>query len=255
MKMNNKPSTQREHERVLRKYFWSHWKHREITDITKRDVLDPLDMLLDRNGPSAANHAHTNITTLFNWALARDIIPFSPCHGLPKPAAINECDNVLTHDELHTIWKASADHGYPFGYIVQLLMLTGQRRSEVAQMRWQDINLDDKSWLIPREHTKNNRPHLVPLLSPAIEIINAIPQLSDTHVFPSRRTSGRCFSGFSKSKRRLDTDAQVQGWTLHDLRRTVSTNMARLGVLQEFIDRTLNQLTGSTTKVNRIYNR
>ncbi len=255
VKVKNKPSTQREHERLLRKEFLPRWQHREITDIKKLDVLAILDDILVNSGPGAANHAYANINKLFNWALQRDIIPYSPCHGLSKPADTKECDNVLSHQELAGVWHASLSIGYPFGSIAQLLMLTGQRRSEVTQMRWQDIDFDETYWLIPREFTKNNRPHLVPLVPTALELLAHVPRINEIYLFPSRRTPTRCFSGFSKSKSRLDALAKVDGWTLHDLRRTVSTNMARLGVLQEFIDRTLNQITGSSTKVSRVYNR
>ena len=152
----------RETQRLLKREFASVWRGRDIRKIEKRDVLVVLDKMIKRGSPGAANHAYFAIRKLFNWAVERDTIKYSPCQGLRAPAKATSRDRYLNDDELKSVWNASETLGYPFGTISLILILTGQRIGEVANMEWDD--LDDEFWTIPAERNKSGRPHIVPLI-------------------------------------------------------------------------------------------
>jgi integrase len=129
-----------------------------------------------------------------------------------------------------------------------MLLVTAQRRNEVAMMRWADIDLDAGVWTLPREIVKANRSHEVPLSSLAMSIIKALPEIDDL-VFSSGRKSGRPISGFSRAKAHIDKLSGVKDWRLHDLRRSAGSNMARMGVAPFTISRVLNHAEGGVTRI------
>jgi integrase len=161
----------------------------------------------------------------------------------------------LDDAEIAAVMRAASGVGYPFGTIVQILMLTGQRRNEVAGMKWSHVDLTDRVWRLPPAVTKNHRAHTLPMPAAVCERLARVARTGDDRVFPSLRHGERAFSGFSRSKARLDASAQVNGWTLHDLRRTAATHMARLGVAPHVVERILNHVSGSLGGVAGIYNR
>ena len=136
-------------------------------------------------------------------------------------------ERVLTDDELVRVWNAAAQIGYPFGWIVQLLILTGQRRGEIASLQWEWI--DGGTITLPNEVVKNNRTHTFPVGTLASQIIHNIPQLADL-LFPARGNNSVPFGGWSKAKPRLDNLSGVAGYTLHDCRRTFAVGLQRCGV-------------------------
>ena len=146
--------------------------------------------------------------------------------------------------------------GYPFRQFLQMLILTGQRRTEVASMRWGDINLEQGTWTLSAEATKASRVHLVPLSAPAMRILEAVPQLG-TYVFTSDGDTH--LQDYGKGKGRVDAFVAADGeplepWTLHDLRRSAATHMVRLGVSVEVVGRVLNHAaTGVTRKVYALH--
>jgi len=198
-----------------------------------------------------ANYVRANIRTLFKWAIQREIVNSNPCADTPRPVNGNraERDRVLSDDEVLSVWEACDEMGYPYGRIVQMLLLTGQRKSEVAKMKWSDVDLDEKVWRLRRDQTKADRAHDVPLSPMAIDLLTSLPHLNDSdYVFTADGT--RPFNGFSKAKARLDKHSRTNGWRLHDLRRTVGTNMAEhLGISVFTIARVLNHAEGGVTKI------
>ena len=265
--LNNRDSTRREKERLLKSRFVRRWGARDLREITKADVLAVLDVTVAEGLPSAANHALADIRHFFNWCLDRGLIETSPCSRIKRPARTIERERVLTDDEIVHVRQAAKEVGYPFGTIVQLLLLTGQRRNEVTKMNWADLDFSNRVWMIPSELTKNGVAHVVPLTPAVIEIIKGAPHIDKELVFPARGSEGNTFSGFSKNKRRLDAvmiemmsrglpePAELEPWTLHDLRRTVSTGMAGLGVAPHVIERLLNHVSGVLGGVAGVYNR
>lgn len=243
----------RETQRLFNREFIPIWRGRDIREITKRDVATVIDAMVARGSPGAANHALAAVRRLFNWAVERGLLEHSPVQGLRPPTRLVSRDRVLTDAELIAVWKAAADEGYPFGAIVQLLVLTGQRRGEVAGMRWRDIDAETRTWTLPGELNKSGRAHVLPLTDQAVALIQALPRLSDELVFPSRSSkSNSPVSGIGKAKARINTASGVEDWRLHDIRRTVATGMARLKVPPHVVEKVLNHSSGTFSGV---YNR
>jgi integrase len=152
-------------------------------------------------------------------------------------------------DEVRRVWRAADLLGYPWAGYVKMLFLTGQRRTEVASMRWSDLDLGAATWTLPADTTKSDRGHLVPLSSTAVTLLKATPALGpyvwtsdgETHV-----------SGYAKAKSRLDSFIKAVGtepppWRLHDIRRTVATHLVRLGVSETIVGRVLNHAPQGVT--------
>jgi integrase len=230
--------------------------HRPIRDIGRRDVLEVLDRAIDRGTPYAANRLLAYVRKMFNWCLERGIVDTSPVANSKAPAKERSRDRVLEDEELAAIWSACDGLGWPWWALVRLLIVTGQRRDEVAHMAWPDLDLERRLWTLPRELTKADRAHEVPLSELAVEILAGMPRLGDRLVFPANRHGSRNpVSGFSGMKRRLDTLCRVTGWRLHDLRRTAASGMARLGHPPHVVTAILNHSPGSTMGITAVYNR
>ena len=244
-----KPKTRswRETERIFEKYVNTEWRKREIHGIARRDVIDLLDRVMDRNGPYMANRVLAAVRKLFNWCLERGILDVTPVANVKAPGHETERDRVLSDDELKALWETWDNQRWPFGPFFQLLLVTAQRRGEVAQMRWADINFEERVWTLPREMTKGDRSHEVPLSSMAMDILGSLPRLGD-YVFAGRK-DGRPISGFSRAKKRCDTLSGIGGWRLHDLRRSAGTNMAKLEIAVSTISRVMNHKEGGVTKI------
>ena len=151
------------------------------------------------------------------------------------------------------MWHAADGLGWPFGPLVKLLILTGQRRDEVARMEWGELDFEKKLWTLPKERTKNNEPHIVPLNDVAIAILEALPRVSDTYVFSTNGTAPS--SGYSKGKRRLGAllPPKMPPWRLHDLRRTLASGMQKLGVALPVTEKILNHVSGSFGGIVGVY--
>jgi integrase len=234
----------KEAERLTRLYVLSSWRDRKLADISRADVRAMLGSI---DAPVAANRVHNVMRRLFNWCVEQELIASSPIAGIKAPYEEKSRDRVLSDDELKAIWK-SADG--MFGSIMRLLILTGQRRNEVARMEWAELDLDAKLWTLPRERTKNNHRHEVPLSRQVVDIIERVPRTSDRYVFSLN--GKKPFNGF-RAKDRLCTD--LAPWTIHDLRRTAASGMARLGVSLVVIEKILNHTSGSLRGVVGVYQR
>jgi integrase len=227
-----------------------------VCDISRRDVIDMVDRVVDGGSPVAANRALTVVKTLFNWCVARDILAASPAQGVKPPTAEKSRDRVLDDAELKLVWEAVGQVGYPFGTMTRLLIATGQRRDEVAKMRWEEINFERRLWTLPRERVKADRPHEVPLSTIALEVLKTVPRLAGSPYVLT--TNGAApSSGFAKNKRKLDglLPADIPPWRLHDLRRTVASGMARLGVQLPVIEKVLNHRSGTFSGILAVYQR
>jgi integrase len=173
--------------------------------------------------------------------------------GVKPPAKTVERDRVLSDGEIVAVWQACAKLPTPYGEMYRIFLLTGQRRSEVSTMRWSEVS--GNAWVIPREKVKKDRAHAVPLTATAMAVLRGLsarPRLAvDGFVFST--TGGTtASSNFCKVKRELDRLSGVTGWTIHDIRRTVRSKLAELGVPREVARKVLNHEDG---KVDRIYNR
>ena len=251
---SNRPRTAQETERLLRQHVLPRWRGRMVHDITRRDVLDILDRVVDGGAPIAANRVFAAVRKFFNWCAARDILAASPCAGVKPPTAERARDRVLSDDELRLVWVAADKLGGTFGPLVKLLTLTGQRRDEVARMRHDELDLDACLWTLPPARVKNNQPHEVPLSTAALAVLERVPRVAGS---PFVLTNGGASpaSGYSKGKRRLDAllPADMPVWRLHDLRRTCASGMARLGINLPVIEKVLNHSSGSFAGIVGVY--
>jgi hypothetical protein len=147
------------------------WRTRDIKSIRRRDVIELLDGIVERGKPITANRVLAAVRKLFNWALQRDIIEASPVALVAMPSAETNRERTLSIDEVRALWPEFAALGYPFGRFLQTTLATGQRRDEVAGMRWQDIDEAECTWTLPSDRTKAGRAHVVPLSPLAMDIL------------------------------------------------------------------------------------
>ncbi len=230
-------------KRVLTRHF--SWTKR-LDEITHRDIVEALDAI---KAPSERAHALKDIRTFFNWCIPR-YLKTSPCVGIKKPPQKSR-DRVLTDDELRAVWKRAEELGHPYGTIVQLLILTGQRSGEIAALQWEWIGEEMIS--LPASLTKNGRATTIPTGKLTRQIIAGVPRLGAL-LFPARGYTDKPFTGFGVSKLALD-ECGVKAFTHHDLRRTFATNMARLGVRLEVTEKLLNHVSGSLGGIVGVYQR
>jgi integrase len=202
--------------------------------------------------PVLANRVYSITRKLFGWAVEQEIIPVSPLTGLKAPAVEKSRDRILTDQELRAVWQAAGRMGV-YGALVRLLVLTGQRRGEIAGLTWDEIDLDKRLISLPRERVKNDRAHEVPLSPQAAALIEALPRLSDRYVFSLDGSVP--IGGFGKFKAQFDKLCGVENFTLHDLRRSAASGMARLRVSLPVIEKVLNHVSGSFAGVVGIYQR
>jgi integrase len=249
--------TAREVEAAIGKYFLPAWSGRRVGTITRHDVLKVVDGIADRGHGRQANKVLALVKQIFRWAEQRGLVERDPASGIAKPAREVSRDRVLDDRELAAIWHAAGVMGWPWSPFVRLLVLLGQRRSEVACLRWQDLDLEAGVWRMPGEVTKMGRPRELPLPSAAVEIIAGLPRIEgSTLVFPANRAgSHRPISGYSKMKRRLDQLSGVTGWRLHDVRRSCATGLQRLGVRLEVTEAVLGHVAGSRGGIVGVYQR
>ncbi|MGH7226100.1 MAG: site-specific integrase, partial [Gemmataceae bacterium] len=172
----------------------------------------------------------------------------------PAPTDEKARDRVLTKDELKAVWAASGELDSPFKQMVRLLILTLQRRGEVAGMRWCELSADRSLWTIPAERAKNGKAHIVHL-SPQAQAILAEVHRIDACPFVFSTTAKTPVSGFSKAKNALDEKSKVTNWRFHDFRRTGVTGLADMGFPPHVCDRLLNHVTGSIQGVAAVYQR
>ena len=256
VRRSNRPRSAQETERLLRLHVLPRWRGRTVHEITRRDVLDVLDRVVDGGAPIAANRALAAVRKFFNWCVARDVLSASPCAGVKPPTAERSRDRVLSDDELRLVWQAADQVGWPFGPLVKLLALTGQRRDEVGRMQWSELDLDKQLWTLPAERVKNNQPHHVPLSDAALAVLKDAPQIvGSPFVFTTNGIVPS--SAYSRNKRRLDAllPADMSAWRLHDLRRTAASGMARLGINLPVIEKVLNHASGSFAGIVGVYQR
>jgi integrase len=189
--------------------------------------------------------------TCYQWAVKRGALEANPFMNVPL-SSVAKRDRVLLDAELAAIWKA-ADRPGSFDAMVRMLILTGQRRGEVAGMAWDELDDDLSAWTIPASRAKNGVAHVVPLSPQAQDFLRAVPrQEGSRFVFPGFRGP---FTGFGKAKAALDARSGVAGWRLHDLRRTVATGLQRLAVRLEVTEAVLNHVSGSRAGIVGVYQR
>lgn len=258
-----KPAHALEVARLLRKQVAAPWRGRTLASIEAEDVATLLDEIGSLN---TKRHTFFALRALFKWAKGVRIIDSSPIgDDFPTPAKPSDREHVLEERELKSVWQTVIGSYSTYHAIVQLLIVTAQRRDEVAEAKWSEFDLAKAVWTIPAKRTKNGKTHRVPLTPLAIQILQNIPRADTNYLFPGQAKEGKdyqrgqarrlTFSGWSRSKARLDQNSRVTGWRLHDLRRTAATWMATSGVEPHVVERIINHSSGEISGVTAVYNR
>jgi integrase len=258
----------KEYERALLKQIAPVIGKHPIYELRRSQIAEMLDTIEDEHGPVQADRALAYFRKCLNWYATRDdrfVPPIVP--GMARTRAKDrERERVLSDDEIPAIWPHLSG---TFGAMVKVLLLTAQRRNEVARMAWREID-HDGVWTIPAERYKTKRANFVPLSKVALAVIEAQPKIEGCEfVFAARARSGKgrgaepaswcAFSGFSKTKPALDKvinaangGTALPNWTLHDLRRTAKTLMVRAGVRPDISERVLGHVIAG---VEGVYDR
>lgn len=252
-KKKNRPGTVKEYERLLAHFPFG---RQSVGDITAREIVRTLNTLNDR--PSEKHHAFTALRAMLVWCRRNHLIDRSPMENMASIAPGRPRERVLTEEELRAVYiTARAGESY-FHRIVILLILTGQRRGEIAKLQWDWIAGDRIH--MPGAAVKNGRDHTYPIGPEAQVTINTCTRWNDhPYLFPAarkRKNTTTVFNGWGKPKAAFDKECGITGWTLHDLRRTASSGMAALGVPQIVVEKLLNHVSGGTqSPISQIYNR
>jgi integrase len=220
------------------------WGGRPITEITALEVRDFIKQYKARGKIHHAHNLLGYIRRLFNWAIDQHVytgLESSPCDRLKPNALIGKKKirkRVLSDFELRVLWLATIAIGYPYGPFYQMLLLTGQRKSEVAAMRWSEIDLANKLWVIPAERMKMDEPQVIPLSDEALAILASLPRFEGDYVF-SFNGGVSPIASDSEYKQRLDEEilkllrendprATLAHFQNHDLRRTLRTRLSAI---------------------------
>jgi len=254
------------------------WAARSVASITAHDVHDLIDEIHTRGVPglkatrrgkvsdSQARVSHARMSKFFSWAIRQQLVDKNPCTGAWRPDVGQARERCLTDDEIRWFWQGCDSLGQLFGPILKLLLLTGQRRDEVSGMMRGELDVAAKTWTLPKERTKNKRPHVVPLSKQALDLISGCPNNGGKAGFVFTTNGRTHVSGWGSVKLRLDAmmlvlaraedpGASVPPWHIHDLRRTCASGLQRLGVRLEVTERVLNHVSGSFGGIVGVYQR
>jgi integrase len=235
-------------KRLIERNVMRAWGVRPITSITRRDVIELIDGIVDRGAVALARRLHSHLHRLFRWSVGRGIIAVNPMADLPRPGVPVQRDRVLSDGELSAVWKAADKLGWPYGPAFQLLALTGARREEIGALRWSEIHCDRIE--LDGARTKNGQPHTVPLSGLALSILNGLPRVARSE-FAFTTTGKAPLNSWGKAKGRLSGPPD---WRKHDLRRTVATGLQRLGIGLQVVEAVLNHV-GSRAGIVGVYQR
>ena len=243
--------------------------HGKPATLIKRGEIAAIIDKVEGRSQAAARLLFADIRPIFAWALDRAAIEQNPMAGMKGPQPLDARDRVLSDDEIKAFWQAVTEENWPFSAVFKVLLLTGQRREEVAGMRWREVDLDAGTWTIAKERCKNGKAHTVDLCPEAVRLLDplgdaAAPRLAKNTeekdlVFSTTGTTS--VSGFSKVKARIDARMQeilgdkFQPWRTHDLRRTAASGMAALGFQPHVIERVLNHVSGAQGGLTGVYQR
>jgi integrase len=224
-----------------------------INEITHPDIAARLSAITRAHSTHTAAAARRAISALFKWAMEEGWAQSNPVIGTRRPADPKPRDRVLSDAELVVIWNACGDDDY--GRILRLLILLGARRSEVGGMRSGELDLDAGTWTLPKERSKNHRAHTFTLPTAALAIIGMVPRSERDHLFGTRADRG--FTAWDHGRAALDCHlaGAVKPWRLHDIRRTVATKMADIGIEPHIIEAVLNHYSGHRAGPAGVYNR
>ena len=243
-----RPSSSYELKGLMERHY-RRWAHKDLDDISSGEVIRYIDTLI--RTPTERHKAFKELRAFFRWCTGRQYMHANPCENLRAPETPKSRDRVLSDAELVAVWRAAETTRGNFSKIIRLLILTGMRRGECAQLRGEYIDRDKRIITLPGSATKNGNEHHV-YYGPLTAAILVPTQIG--WLFPARGRPKNAFSGFTQPKRVLERQSGVS-FAIHDLRRTFATKLAELRTPPHIIERLLNHIRGEISAVARIYNR
>jgi integrase len=240
--------------------YYNDWLARPAASITRAEVIARGDRLEAERGLVSCRRGLSYARTAFNWAVKREMLATSPFTNIPLPGREIPRDRALEDRELGALWRAIDRLPVIYCAYMKLLVLTAQRRNEVAGMRWDELAPDFAVWTLPSARTKNARAHVVHLAELARTILRELPQrLGHPCVFPGPGDRPLTSYGWIKSELdaaiAADLGAPITRWVFHDLRRTVVTRLAGMGFAPHVCDKLLNHSGGTISGVAAVYQR
>lgn len=248
--------------RHLDTIIYPRWQERPINAIRRGEVNALLDGIEDQRSAKQADAILATIRAIMNWHASRDENYSSPI--VPKMRRDKRTPDkrqrsrTLDDNEIRNVWRAATDLGGSFGGIVQLCLLTAQRKAKVATMKWADVDLDSGIWTIATEDGEKGNPGRLKLPQVALDIIAAQPRIvGNPHVFAairSRKVKHGHFHSWSQRKRQLDKLLPtMEPWVVHDLRRTARSLMSSIGIKTEVAERALGHVQQGILRVYNTY--
>jgi len=223
-----RPSTHQATKRNLETYARS-LHSTAMRDVRRTDVSEVHEKITGKSGPVQGNRVLTSMSGFFAWAIGKGHRDDNPASYVPKNAEVKR-ERQLSDDEIRTIWTGTSS-GSDYDRIIRFLLLTGARRSEVGSMRWEELS--GNLWTVPESRMKNGEPNEVPLTSAAL---TCLPVAVESRPFVFGKTKGAGYSGWSRSKERLDRRLGLEPWGLHDFRRTMATRLHDAGVAPHIVE-------------------
>jgi integrase len=221
-----------------------------LAKIDQRTIAAQLARISARGSPIQANRTRASLSKFFSWACGEGLAESNPA-ALTNKNPEKTRDRVLSRVEFRQLWAALPDSDY--GTIVKLLVLTGQRASEISDLEWDEIDFERDIISLSASRTKNKRLHRFSMSPMVRAMLEARPQNGRDHVFGVGQQRG--FSGWSRAKANLDEAVKIPSWRVHDIRRSVATHMAEIGIQPHIIEAVLNHVSGHKGGVAGIYNR
>ena len=237
----------RQAEYNLRLYFVNEFANKPVNQVGRGDILSILDDLTSQGKLTTANRALAHIKRFFGWLVERGYIEHSPATYIKPLYKEKPRERVLSDSEIKAIWDSSGHLSSSYGDCIKLMFLCGQRESETAHLRRSQI--EDNIWHLTSDDTKNKMLSLVPLSKQASNIIKITINDDNDYLFTSGRIGDKPINGFSKAKANLNKISKVRNWKFHDIRRTVATNLSKMGYNRMLIKRILNHADGDVTAI------
>jgi len=251
-------ATAREYKRIIAKELMPLLRHRPVEKIERRELVHLLEAIgNDRGAKTLANRVRAVLSSVYSFCVNTGRVQYNPVLTIKKTQKEASRDRIYSKEELKTLWDAFEAQEEPISSYYKCLLLLGQRAGETRRMKWEDIDLKKGIWVIPKDETKAARLHIVPLPKIATELLTHLKSISsDTYVFESSRKSGHPLRWTHKASARISEHSGVEDFKIHDLRRTMASGLAELGIPRTVIGKVINHkgISGDNS-VTAIYDR
>lgn len=237
-------------EQLFQHYVEPEFGHRIVREVSRGDLTRSIT---SHRSPHIQHHIKSLLSSMYSWGVALEYVPENIIRDI-RVAKTKSRDRYLSGLEIASVYNATHKLSSPFDSYAKFLILSGQRRSEVARMTWDELDFEQKIWTLPASRSKNKCQHTIPLTSAALELLAQLPRTSK-YVFESQVNKGNPINSFGKMVTHWKKHTWAKDWRLHDLRRTAASGMGEIGVFQHVIGAVLNHRTITASGITAVYNR